>query len=379
MATYSRQAILHHALGAMLLIVASVAQGAETFGPAINPGNLAMNPNAPAPNPDCNCCCTPAGAEFCACKPDICCPPPKPLWYVRAEAVILRRDVRGSENVAALEPSQSNVLLSTRELDEPFKAGPRLAIGHSFQDIPYQVEFSYFTLTDWDAEAGRRVPTPVLRSPFTGFGSPAPVAPFDLNNEVNIRERSSFRNGEFNIRRQLPMPPGCFSASFIFGVRHIGIEEEFTYHSEATELLFREFNTRTRTWNTLWGPQIGGLFQVYQHPNWWVNFEVKGAVCNNDASQYTQSSGTGVDAVELVRTQSGTAFVGDFDLNVICKLTPFFTTRIGYQAIWVDGLALASRNFAPSASAILAGSPANIDRKGTVLYHGPYAGVEFTW
>jgi len=46
--------------------------------------------------------------------------------------------------------------------------------------------------------------------------------------------------------------------------------------------------------------------------------------------------------------------------------------------MWVDGLALATRNFGPS-SGILPNSIAAIDTGGNVVYHGPHLGVEIVW
>jgi hypothetical protein len=324
------------------------------------------------------------------CNEKVCCPPPKPFLYFQAEAIMLHRDVRGRTDVAMLN-GPGNPVLTTSDLDEPFQAGPKFTVGHSFVDTPYQIEFSYFWLNNWDESAAAsdtlfRNPlgtTGNLYSPFTHFGKPTPLLGYDYNNSVSIRETSYMDNGELNIRRILPTPPSCLTTSFLIGVRHMGIHEGFDYLSGSFVPLPQgsTVDIHTRTRNDLWGPQIGGLFEIYDKYCFWVNFEVKGALCNNSTFQETTTT-TNVGGVPNTytfrRSANDTAFVGDFDLTVVYRCTDHITSRIGYQAIWVGGLALSSRNFAQDVGTLTAG-PAWLDRRGDVLYHGPHAELELSW
>jgi hypothetical protein len=52
--------------------------------------------------------------------------------------------------------------------------------------------------------------------------------------------------------------------------------------------------------------------------------------------------------------------------------------RIGYQALLIDGLALASENFDRNV-AILTAGPAELVHDGSVVYHGPFVGLTTTW
>ena len=78
--------------------------------------------------------------------------------------------------------------------------------------------------------------------------------------------------------------------------------------------------------------------------------------------------------------QSGSSAVGDFDLALLWRPTAGMTARFGYEALVVNGLALASQNFVADAASLEAGT-ANppLNRNGTVLYHGPFAGVQLNW
>jgi hypothetical protein len=319
--------------------------------------------------------------------------PPRCPLYFQVDGVALRRDVHRATDAATLNGAD-NLVLSTRDLDKPFQAGPRFLVGHTFDDSLYQVEFSYFWLNDWDDSAGVRnsddnaytLPGNLF-SPFSNFGRDTPIFGFDYNDDVRIHEFSFMQNMELNLVRLLPMPPGRLTASFILGARHMMIRERFDYFSHTNTVdpgvagdVSNSINTRTR--NELYGAQIGGRFEYYVEQKWWINTEIKGAICNNSAGQatdFTQTiNGVPSDPFSFSRGQNGTSFIGDLAVTLICRPTPWLTARVGYQAIWVGGLAIAAKNFEPNVD-ILEFGPAQIHHRGNVVYHGPHAGLEITW
>jgi hypothetical protein len=180
------------------------------------------------------------------------------------------------------------------------------------------------------------------------------------------------------------MPPRGFNASFLLGVRYMKITEELNYESfqfvnpSATT---PTLSMLTATSNTLVGPQIGGFFEIYSVPNCWITFEMKGAICGNNARQGTTGFAPIINSAQIFdesKDRIVTAFVGDLELMLNWRITSHCVTRFGYQAMWVDGLALAARNFGPPAT-ILEQGPAPLDSAGRVAYHGPHLGLEITW
>jgi len=333
--------------------------------------------------------------EPSGCCDDFCLPCPAPVrprspWYFQADALILRRDVAGS-TAAATRNTPTQTVLSTWDLDEPFKAGARCLIGRTWGgDSPLQIEVSYFALAPWDSRAALRDTTANtlggqgnLFSPFTDFGNP-PVEGLDYNNFVTIREFSYMDTLEINLRRLLPMPPDRLTTSFIFGFRYMGIREQFDYYSESEVPvpLGATNAVSTRTNNEMYGVQIGGLFEFYCEHQWWVNFEIKGALCNNAARQQTLYTigdlGGPLDDFLGSRTKNSTAFIGDLALTFVCRPTNRLTARVGYQAMWIEGVALAAENFRPDVNLLTLG-PAQLTSRGSVVYHGPHAGLELVW
>jgi hypothetical protein len=363
-------------------------EGPVTQPRAQNPAAEFMGTQPRAPSSAAEALGTPIDCDLCD-REACCLQAPIIPWYFRSEGIALRRDVSGKVNIAARD-NRTNIVLSTDDLDEPFKAGPRLTLGHTFGDGPYQIEFSYFWLADWDQSFAIRDATPNslggvgnLFSVYTNFGFPTPVAGFDYNRFVSIREFSRMNSGELNVMRRLFMKTNCLATTVMIGARHMQVNEEFDYHSESGVPLplGSALTVGTRTTNDLWGAQIGALFEAYVEQRVWINLAIKGAILNNAASQNTTGTFTTAGLSQGIlggRSQNGTAYLGDLSLDLVCRVTPHFTTRIGYQSIWVNGLALGTRNFDPSPGILLLG-PTQLNQGANVVYHGPHAGVELTW
>jgi hypothetical protein len=72
--------------------------------------------------------------------------------------------------------------------------------------------------------------------------------------------------------------------------------------------------------------------------------------------------------------------VGDIGASILWRPVAALTAKIGYQALWCDQVALAARNFAPDLATLtnpLLQSPMNA--RGTLIYHGPFAGLQWNW
>ena len=153
--------------------------------------------------------------------------------------------------------------LSTSSLDNPFKGGVELSIGHTFKEIPFQIEVSYLSLDSFDSTATYRSPTANLNSLFTTFGTdPSVITPFDTNHFAQIHEFSRFETQELNLRQIICMPTACLSCCLIYGVRHVSLNEEFDYNT-ANTTSGATVGVTTIARNDLWGPQVGHS---------WVNF-----------------------------------------------------------------------------------------------------------
>ena len=345
----------------MALLLLPAARSAIAVEPP--PDDFTGNVCPGCPNP-CTCVCN----------------PPRCQWYFEADGIALRRQVLENTNIAAVAiPGGSEVVLTHDDLNKPFEAGCRLLVGHTFGDSPYQIEFSYFALRQYDTSTEISEVTPTLLSPFTHFGNPVDST-VDNNSLVQIHELSYLENAEFNWKMLLPTPPGM-ALNFLFGLRYIGVREEFDYASQPLLTgTVQNANVGCHTVNTLLGPQIGGLLDFNVAQDTWLSVMGKGAICNNAASRNLDAQINGTDYNHGQYSQDGTAYVAECGLAIFWRPAPFLTARIGYQALWINGLVLASENYAPPLGVLENTSiQPPLHRQGTVLYHGPSAGLEVSW
>ena len=302
-------------------------------------------------------------------------------WYVNSDGMAMQRVFSGLGPVATEGSSPTGSLaLSQHDLDDPFQSGARLLVGHSFEDTPYQLEVSYFWLSASNTFAQANDSTGNLVSPFTNFGVlPDPTGAFDLNTLVQIHQVSQLEGGEVNWKCEMCLPPGDPRIVLLLGVRHINVREQFDYLSQQAPFSTNAVSVHSRTNNNLWGPQIGGLVD-YGCPVAWLRFEGKAAICDNQADRDLEAGVNATDTTHPRLFHSGTASVGDISASILWHPIPALTGRVGYQALWIDQLALASRNFVADPAALT--DPAAvlpINTRGTLIYHGPFAGLQLSW
>ena len=131
--------------------------------------------------------------------------------------------------------------------------------------------------------------------------------------------------------------------------------------------------------NNLWGPQIGTTVD-YGHQDTWIHFEGKFAICDNEANRNLEADANAIDVIHPRQSRSCTAMVGDINLSVLWRPTSAIVGKIGYQALWVDQVALAGRNYAFDEFTLSdAAAEPPINQRGTLIYHGPFAGLQLSW
>ncbi len=345
-------------------------------------------------------------------------------WYFQADALALRRDAGQNEifqtrntntlisdevldnDGASLDPRvfelvsliDRETVLSTDSLEFQFAAGYRLLMGCKLAEH-YAVEFSYFDLNDWDenkavsddttydvdgtidADSGVVTVTTTqpasLFSPFSNFGDPAD-AEVDYNSLASIRYESGLDNVELNVRRWLTTEPSRMAVSVLWGGRYNGIYERFGYYTESATTS-HDVDVRTR--NDLWALQIGGQVDFCWDPGWHTEFEIKGGIAHNRAYQetyYQFVEGAGSEDYWNRVDKEVTSWIGELRLTLVYQFGSHLTTHFGYEALMIANAALASRNFQTD-RAILTDGPWMLNNGGTVVYHGPSAGLTFAW
>lgn len=319
-----------------------------------------------------------------------------PVVAEDGEDVFVRVDY---EATADEVPRSVTTVLGTQDLHFEFEGGYRFTLGRMLSD-QYWLEFTYFDVHDWFGTAAVRDRTEYIErdaegeptgttypaslfSPFTDFGNPdfpeAIRERFDYNHFVRIESTSTLDNMEMNLWHRLATPPEQLEASFLVGLRYMSILEYFRYHSESDVPGVGTTNfVDTRTGNHLFGAQLGALLTFPIEPSWSIDWELKGAVCGNRAHENTRYTPDGVPGPLIGRREGRTTFVGETSVMLVYEFTPRLTVHAGYQALWVDGLALASENV-PRDAYILIEGPGQLVHSGNIVYHGPQLGLNLVW
>jgi hypothetical protein len=304
-----------------------------------------------------------------------------PCCYVVVEALILERNLQGSDSPLVVDTATGDTILSTDDLDFPFSGGLRAYVGHRFCGC-WAWELGYTGL--WGANAST-----------TAEGDLTLPDDFGLNTNVffgadriTLDYTSDIHSPEFNLvcccccccEPSCGDKCGqqkCCSIEWIYGLRYWRIDENLDINAEREE----EGGTETGSYsvdtsNDLYGGQFGIRLRRCRGP-WSVEGTAKFGLYYNDAHQ-TQ---TITDFPDFVLRQSGAdddnvAFVTDLNASLIRQISDHWYVRGGYNLIWIDGVALAPSQLDFTQTST---SGADIDSHDTLFLHGFNFGFEGRW
>jgi hypothetical protein len=137
-----------------------------------------------------------------------------------------------------------------------------------------------------------------------------------------------------------------------------------------------------KTQNNLYGAQIGVDAKLLELGRFSIDGVIKAGVFDNNA---TQSALVSMEK-RLFPTQAAanhTAFVGEADLQVNYRLTSGLALKVGYEALWLDGVALAPGQIRetyttgpPQAVTVRA---LGVNCGSSVLFQGATFGLEYSF
>jgi hypothetical protein len=307
-------------------------------------------------------------------------------WYATVDYVPLTFDTNRDIEFARFGPLGPTVL-STSDLDVEFDSGAEVTIGRVIGDC-WRIEATYLGEYSWDdfavvqdSSANALGGTGNLSSLLSQFALP-PEAGLDFNNFARVDSFASLRSAELNLRYWVEMPPGPVDVSVLVGARYLQFDDRIRFRSVADAPFpgGAVNQVTTQTENELWGVQLGieGAILVTTHA--WFDLDLKGAICQNTASQQTNYLNIDENAVATLfptgREQERTSFLGDISLMFNVQCTPSTVFRVGYQATFLTGMAIAAENIETN-NVLLRNGPGRLDDTGEMVYHGPAIGL--TW
>ena len=302
-------------------------------------------------------------------------------WYASADFAPLTLDHLDGHALARIGPT-GTVILSTEDLRTEFAPGGKYTIGKRIFDC-YRIEGTYLGFDTWNDQ---RIVTNNSVNSLGGIGNLStflsgftnPITPgLDGANFASATIHSNFQSGEINLRYWGDMPPGPFDVSLLAGVRYIRIAEQFTFDSQADLPAPGGTTTdfQSNVTNDLWGAQIGIQFNCLVTARWWFEFDLKGGIYNDHVGLRNSLLVNGTPSLNT-DTRDRTAWLGDLTLLGHWQMTPNWSVRIGYQALFFNGLSLATDQ---AVSPQFTNNLGPLNDKGKAAYHGPVLGVRATW
>lgn len=175
--------------------------------------------------------------------------------------------------------------------------------------------------------------------------------------------------------------PVCHCSNWLFGFRWAGLEEQADLNvlcCRVTNDVFTSYSVRTSS--QMLGPQVGFRGRR-QWRNWavegWAKAMLAGTLLSSNADPISSSlAPTTIIRPARRLTDAGVGFLGDLNYTVSRRLSDMWWLRLGYNMIWLSGVALAPdqwdfTNTAASGTTLVGG--------GGVFLHGANLGLEARW
>lgn len=290
----------------------------------------------------------------------------EPLWTARVGAIFLNRG--GPRSTVMVDDGGGSPLLYSGQYDFSIPWGMEVdAIRHNINGTGWGIEGRYFGVSNFNAgtsatyQTGAEVP---YINPIGATG----YSPTTMNSSY---ETSNLLNFELNARKQVNP-----DLQYLVGFRYFGFNEAVGINLASDPFSYYS-NHQIGASNHLYGAQIGADKRLWQHGRFQLEGIVKAGLYGNQSSNNVVA--VVQDEVGSTYTSSASqtqaAFLGEVGLTGLYKLTNHLAFRATYQALWLEGIALAPNQIGSSDPLNGTGS---VNNNSGVVFHGAFLGLEYT-
>jgi hypothetical protein len=306
---------------------------------------------------------------------------PAPLWtsYALTDALFWGRDNQATDRPLVVTVDGAEPVISTRDLQFPFSEGVRAFYG---QRDPSRGgwELGYWGVWGQSATSfAAATPPEFLQMPdplgglMTIDGETATVKYNSLINSAEANVFSTWTEWRDHSGSWL-------TVDWLLGFRYVGVEEQASILMDCcvddVSSVAVPYGVRTR--NNGFGAQIGNRTR-WTWERWAFEGWAKAGLLGN-AQEQIQSpliDFTGFQQRPALSTTGGqVSFIGDINTSLVYRLTDVWGIRVGYNLIWIDGLALAPNQFDFS---VTENSGTRLVSGGGIFMHGANLGLEARW
>jgi hypothetical protein len=311
------------------------------------------------------------GCEDTCCEPS-CMQPRCPRWTATADYIIFDRIGTSTRTllrevpIGSISAPPGEEVLNSNDFSQGFHGGPRVSLIHQGPCRCYDLELLYFQIDGWN-DARLITPDADHLLVFSVPGANGGNSNFSSSDPILFDYSSKLYNGELNVRWH----PLC-RVTMLAGFRWVDLQENLDGGTLIPELL-PFWNTKTK--NDLYGFQIGTDAKLWESCRFSIDGLVKAGVYCNHAEQTSTKINLRVVEDATVSTNHP-AFLGEVGLQCKYQVTCRLSLRAGYEAMWIEGVALAPGQIERSNFIT---DQFGINTNGGVLYHGATAGLEYSF
>ena len=277
--------------------------------------------------------CSTCGQNICCCC--------QVRWRVRADALFLHRSRADGFDIPLIrkfgDGDRPTIDCNPDSFSMDFQGGPRFSLIRDNLCDGCDFEATYYLISQWDSNDFVNGDIATVGFTSIGFG------------RGDARYESRFQNAEANVFRDL----NNWTQGMI-GFRWLQFDEHASV-TASTDLV-PNFEQRVDTLNNLFGGQLGLRRRIWDQGGFTqVYATAKAGVFNNNIQRNTFGFGT------TPLEENVASFVGELDFLANIEVTPCWSLQVGYQVIWVTGVAEALDQFF---------SPDEIFDDGAPILHG---------
>ena len=342
-----------------------------------------------------------------------------PQWTFSAEAIGLARQGGANQTLVARVPGnvpfyvQSGPgpdsatypgaeALNSDQFRQGFAAGPKLSLTYH-GDSGYGAELSYFNVLGLSAAKAVGPDNPpdwlVMKAPGAFWQTQdfpyqamewkdaTSLRSFEANGRLDLSRRVTVLAGlrwlQLNDSLQGTATPADRTAptwkEYCSGDTLLGLPSQCStkYYPGGTAGIYPPFWTTSVT-NNLYGVQIGLDGKLLEFGRFSLDGTIKAGLFDNAAEQSTIVS----MHKQLFPSRAATnhaAFAGEADLQVKYQLTKGLALKAGYEALWLDGVALALGQIQETSTTQTSVSALGVNCRSNVLFQGGTVGLEYSF
>lgn len=287
-----------------------------------------------------------------------CCECCDPLWTFRGGVLFLNLSRPDQRELVRCDGN----MLDGR--DFVFNTQPGWEVGVMRQlGCNWKVEGLYYSLNGWTSTRGP------IDSPDGAFVQYINEVGTPDHSTIFGRYFSELQDVEINFRYTIRP-----RTDLLLGVRYMDVGERLFIRN--VNLINGDVFEHTITaGNQLVGPQIGLDTEFWSRDRFGLFGTIKAGILGSEARNSADILVSGVPGGHSAASTGHVVFVGDVRLGAAYQFTQNWAVRGGYQLLWLDGIALASRQVPVSDPAVT--GTATVDAGGSPFYNGAFVQLEY--